>query len=283
MAYRSAPGWLVIPVLAVDIAWFMSLQHELLHGHPTRNRAFNRLLGLLPLAVWFPYDQYRDSHLAHHRDQLLTLPGVDPESNYTLPEELRAASSVMRTLKWAQRTVLGRLFLGPAFAIARQLRALSSAANWALPAFRRTWLEHLLLLVLQLWAVSVYFGLPPWAYLLLVAYPGLGLALFRSFYEHRIAVHPNHRIVINEAAWPWRLLYLNNNYHAVHHAYPGLPWYDIAPLYWKERAHFLRENGGFFVPGYFYLFRHHALRPVDSPEFIETQVLPGLADAQATA
>jgi fatty acid desaturase len=179
--------------------------------------------------------------------------------------------------------VLGRLCIGPAFAIAGQLRRLSSAENWADAAFRKTWLEHLLLLVLQLWVISVYCGMPPWVYLLLVAYPGLGLALLRSFYEHRIAAHPNHRIVINEAAWPWRLLYLNNNYHAVHHAYPGLPWFDIAPLYWKERAHFLRENGGFFVPGYFYLFFHHGLRPVDSPEFIAVPPLPGTADVMAPA
>ncbi len=61
------------------------LQHELLHGHPTRNAAFNRFLGLLPLAVWYPFDEYKRSHLAHHEEAHLTYPGIDPESNYLAP------------------------------------------------------------------------------------------------------------------------------------------------------------------------------------------------------
>ena len=54
-------------------AWYMSLQHELIHGHPTSRPWFNQLLGTLPLAVWYPYGLYRDSHLAHHNHQLLIM------------------------------------------------------------------------------------------------------------------------------------------------------------------------------------------------------------------
>src|SRR4051812_38688603 len=57
---------LSLACLGLLACWYMSLQHELLHGHPTRWKAFNRLLGLLPLAVWYPYDLYREGHLAHH-------------------------------------------------------------------------------------------------------------------------------------------------------------------------------------------------------------------------
>ncbi|MET5115750.1 fatty acid desaturase, partial [Burkholderia pseudomallei] len=59
-----------------------SLQHELLHGHPTRSARVNKLLGYPPLAVWYPYTLYRDTHLEHHRDEDQTAPGIDPESNY---------------------------------------------------------------------------------------------------------------------------------------------------------------------------------------------------------
>ena len=62
-----------VAALVVIAAWYMSLQHELVHNHPTRHAALNRALGLLPIAVWYPFDIYRRSHLAHHRDELLTL------------------------------------------------------------------------------------------------------------------------------------------------------------------------------------------------------------------
>jgi fatty acid desaturase len=73
---------LTTALLTLLATWHMSLQHELLHGHPTRSRLFNALLGFAPLAVWFPYGVYRDSHLQHHDDPHLTLPEHDPESYF---------------------------------------------------------------------------------------------------------------------------------------------------------------------------------------------------------
>lgn len=61
-------------LLILFTAWYMSLQHELIHGHPTRWRGVNQLLGTLPLAVWYPYGLYRDSHIQHHKDEDLTHP-----------------------------------------------------------------------------------------------------------------------------------------------------------------------------------------------------------------
>ena len=110
--YRWLPAWLANGALVVVSAWFMSLQHELLHGHPTRSKAFNRLLGLFPISAWYPYDIYRDSHLAHHRDELLTTPGVDPECNYLQPQHYARLWRLHRVLRWALRTAAGRLLLG---------------------------------------------------------------------------------------------------------------------------------------------------------------------------
>ena len=61
-------------LLALLGTWYMSLQHELLHGHPTHSPFINALLGFAPLAVCFPYGVYRDSHLQHHDDPHLTPP-----------------------------------------------------------------------------------------------------------------------------------------------------------------------------------------------------------------
>ena len=80
---RSLGAPLAIACLALAACWFMSVQHELLHGHPTRYRSLNRWLGLAPLAVWYPYDLYRRSHLAHHRDEALTQPGLSTQKATT--------------------------------------------------------------------------------------------------------------------------------------------------------------------------------------------------------
>jgi fatty acid desaturase len=104
-----------------------------------------------------------------------------------------------------------------------------------------------------------------------MAYPALGLAMLRSLYEHRPGELPAHRTVINEASLPWRLLYLNNNYHVVHHAYPDVPWYKIPALYAADREGYRTRNAGFVVPGYGWLIHHFAWRPVDSAVLSEAQ------------
>ncbi len=50
----------------------------------------------------------------------------------------------------------------------------------------------------------------------------------RSFQEHCPADDAHERTIINETAWPWRRLFLNNNFHAVHHNLPGVPWFALA-------------------------------------------------------
>ncbi len=245
-------------------AWYMSLQHELVHGHPTRSARLNRWFGLLPLAVWYPFDVYRDSHLAHHRDELLTFPGEDPESNYMDPPDFAVRSAPMRALLVAQRTALGRLCITPAFAIAQLLRGLAQPATWRVGSRLWSWAQHLGLLAAVLWGVHASTGMPVWMYLL-SGYFALGLACMRSLYEHRPASRPAHRIVVNEAGWFWRLLYLNNNYHAVHHARPTLPWFAIPAAYRAERERFINGTGGFLIPGYNRFFLRHLFVPVDPP------------------
>ena len=253
--------WLLLTVVC---AWYMSLQHELMHGHPTPFARLNRIFGLMPLAVWYPFDIYRDSHLAHHRDELLTFPDEDPESNYMDPPDFAACSAPMRALWVAQRTALGRLCITPAFAIAKLLQGLTQPASGRAASRAWTWIQHLGLLGLLLWEVHAGTAMPVWMYLL-SGYFALGLACMRSLYEHRPAARPAHRIVVNEAGWFWRLLYLNNNYHAVHHARPGLPWFAIPAAYRAERERFINGTGGFLIPGYNRFFLRHLFTPVDTP------------------
>ena len=265
LAYPVLPAGLSHLGLVWMAAWHLSLQHELLHGHPTRHASVNQLFGLFPISVWYPFAIYRDSHLIHHRDAQLTEPGRDPEGNYLTAAAYRQAGPAWRLLHWVLRTALGRLLLGPLLAIWAVWAQLPSALWRRDSTYTRAWLVHLLLLALLLWLVQTVAGITPVQYLLGIAYPALGLAMLRSFYEHRPAAIPAHRIVINEAAWPWRLLYLNNNYHAVHHAHPGLAWYRLPAAYLADRAGYLQRNGGFHLRGYTGLLWRHGLTPVDSP------------------
>jgi fatty acid desaturase len=262
----SAALWLLT-------CWYMSLQHELVHGHPTASPTINRLLGLAPLAVWYPFDLYRHSHLVHHQDEHLTRPGIDPESNYLTAAQFAALPGWQQSCWRLQRSVLGRLLVGPALAIVptwADIVRKPLRGDWSHTA---SWAEHLVLVAGMLWVLQHAAGISPWHYLLL-SYLGLGLAMLRSLYEHRPAARPAHRIAINEAGLFWRLLYLNNNFHVVHHETPTMPWYRLRSTYLADRAGYLQRNGGFLVPGYGHLVRRFALSPIDSPVLPEDQVLP---------
>ena len=100
--FAVALGWQTLgprlgaPLLILLTARYMSLQHELIHGHPTRWPRVNQLFGLLPLAVWYPYGLYRDSHLRHHRNDHLTDPHEDPESYYFSAAQWRRYPRLLR-------------------------------------------------------------------------------------------------------------------------------------------------------------------------------------------
>jgi fatty acid desaturase len=111
------PFYCLVPAGAWVLAWHSSLQHEIVHGHPTRWRTLNRLIGSIPLSLWLPFLSYKRSHLIHHRDERLTDPLDDPESNYCRPTDWESLSPMARRLILVQRTLLGRLVLGPIWTV----------------------------------------------------------------------------------------------------------------------------------------------------------------------
>lgn len=250
------------PLLILIACWYMSLQHELIHGHPTRWPHVNQLLGLLPLAVWYPYGVYRDSHLAHHNDDSLTHPLEDPESYYFAESRWQHSSALWRGVIAFRNTFFGRILLGPALGIGALLKNELTEIIRGDSKKIAMWLIHLSLLALVLWIAQLA-GISAWWYVLAVSYPALGLAMVRSFYEHRAVDEPSARSIINEAAWPWRLLFLNLNYHIVHHDLPGLPWYGLRKAYLADRTEYQQRNHGFVVQGYSQWWRNYAWRSVE--------------------
>ncbi len=282
--YHSLPWWLLLPAGAYVICLHGSLQHEVLHGHPTRRRWLNELLARPALWLWLPYGAYRDSHLAHHRTTKLTCPGRDPESNYVMPEDWGRMPAPVRAIYAVCATSPGRLVVGPAVCVAvflgRELRALAAADPVADSNVRRAdqralargdlrplrhWLPHAVFMVPVLYWVLVVCEIPFWGYVGFFAYPGLALTLLRSFAEHRPERDQGRATAIIEASWPMALAYLNNNLHALHHERPDLPWYRLPAVYRAERAAILARNGGHVYPGYAAIIGRFFFRWKDSP------------------
>ncbi|CNG15071.1 fatty acid desaturase [Yersinia kristensenii] len=230
-------------------AWYMSLQHELIHGHPTRWRRVNQLLGTLPLAVWYPYGLYRDSHIQHHKDEDLTHPEKDPECYYYTAEQWQRFPPLFKTIVRINNTFIGRLILGPVLDIIDTIRsAISAFITGDRPAMAM-WLVHFGLLGLLFHWMAGY-GISAIFYILVISYPALSLTKVRSFFEHRAAENSAARSTLNEAAWPWRLLFLNLNYHLVHHDLPALPWYGVRQIYLENRVQYQHRSEQFVVNGY---------------------------------
>jgi fatty acid desaturase len=242
-------GWL--------IAWQGSLQHETIHGHPTRWPALNRLIGFAPLSLWLPYEAYRRSHLAHHATDRLTDPSTDPESRYLVQGRgIAAALSAM------QSTLLGRLLVGPLLEVGRfiftEARALTRGdwGRW------RIWGVHLFAVGAVLAWLKLVCRLSLGDYVLFFVYPGIALSLLRSFAEHRADEEPARRVAVVEGAPLLGLLFLNNNLHATHHAHPAAPWWRLPGLYAVQRPQLIADGAPVYT-GYSEVFARFLLRDHD--------------------
>ncbi len=263
--HRDLPWWGLAAIGAWIIAWQLNLQHETIHGHPTRNRGINEVIGSWPLSLWLPYSIYRSTHLAHHRDANLTDPFEDPESYYWAEAGWSGLGPLSRAFAHARTTFLGRIILGPAFLIGRFVADLAHGAWRGKRGACATVGRHLLLCApVMIWVIGVC-GMPLWIYLACFVYPGTSLAMVRSFAEHRAAPEEERRTAIVENAWILGPLFLFNNLHAAHHLRHRLPWYQIPKFYRLNRAALIERNGGLVYQGYFDVARRYLLRPHDSP------------------
>jgi fatty acid desaturase len=111
--YDALAWWIVLPLGGYLVAWHGSLQHEAVHGHPTRWRWLNEAFIFPSLWLWMPYRSYRTLHLTHHRNDHLTDPLEDPESYYVTATRWARMGPIRRTLLRANNSLLGRLVIGP--------------------------------------------------------------------------------------------------------------------------------------------------------------------------
>jgi fatty acid desaturase len=267
VGFRRLPLPVAILFLGVASAWHSSLQHELIHGHPFRNQnqRWNAVLGWLPLGIWLPYGSYRDSHLTHHRNEFLTDPLEDPESWYRSRSSWLNASTPMRALLWVNRTLIGRVLIGPWLSILGFVRSEFFAIIRGDQRKLRQWSVHLPLAAgVVVFAVGVC-QIPLWQFVFGDVFVGTAFILIRSFAEHRWLPGTETKSAMVRAGVFWRVLYLNNNLHHAHHARPKLAWYLLPKAADAMGASEAAQAGAGFYDGYGELFRKHAVRPFDQP------------------
>jgi fatty acid desaturase len=263
--HQSLPTIVVIAGGAWLVAWHSSLQHELIHGHPTRWNWVNSAIGALPLMLWLPYGRYRTLHLKHHHDECLTDPLDDPESRYVEPGRWQSLSAPSRLLLRVQATLLGRLVVGPAWSIGRFLADEAVGVIAGKPGYRRAWAEHVVAAALVMLWLGLVCRMSLWFYALAIAYPATSLILIRSFAEHRAADLVRERTAIVEDGGILALLFLYNSLHAAHHERPSLAWYELPGWYRAHRERLVAANGGLLYRGYGEIFRRFLLRQHDTP------------------
>jgi fatty acid desaturase len=294
VAFAIYAGWLALaalhrhiaPLLAVALgayltAWHSSFQHETIHAMRRVPRRVRTLLAFPPLGVWFPYDVYRREHVQHHGVRELTGP-LDPESFYFEPAAWSALPVALRVLYGANQTLAGRLTLGPALLIGRayaaEIRRLRAGDRSRL----RAWLTHLAATAGLLALLQTLAGIAPLTYLACVAYPAASLGLIRSFAEHRAAENAADRTATVVSRSLLSLLFLNNNYHATHHAFPALPWYAI-PARWRAGVADGQPERLVYAGGYRQIVRSWLWRAIDSPVRAAAAARPALVAPRRSA
>lgn len=250
-----------IPILLLFIAGGYvtclhgSLQHIAVHGSPTRHRWLNTLIATPPLALYYPYPVYRESHLEHHYCEELTDFEVDPESLYVSREHWSKLNELSRFIYRFQFTLLGRLLIGPFVSYYQLLKSEALRIYSGEKKQIGIWLLHILACMGVLYFVSFVGNMPIWKYLLCFAYPGISFTLLRSYTEHRWSPLDDERSIIVEGSPVTKLLYLNNNFHWIHHEHPGMHWSLVAKVFHEQKVEILRKNGNFYYKNYSQILR----------------------------
>ena len=261
-AAARIPLVVTLTVVAVLAAWFNSLQHEVIHGHPTPWRSVNTIIASVPVGLVFPFGEYRRTHLAHHAADVLTDPADDPESYYVSATEWEHSSRWRRRTTLALQTFGGRLVLGPPVYAVRFWRDFLGRSRTD-ATVRHEFVLHVVLASSLIFVVYCS-PLPLAGYVLAASWGGASLSLVRSFAEHR-AVDTGSPSATVHTNWFFALLFLNLNLHDAHHASPGVAWYRLPAAHRALGREPESERGAGVYSGYFVLFRRHLVRPLWDP------------------
>lgn len=262
---RHLPSVVFIGGIAWTSAWWSSLQHEAIHGHVFRNPRTAAIVMAPSFSLWLPYSVYRTSHLRHHCDETLTDPNDDPESFYRSGIEWDELGRTRRIVLWTNRTLLGRIVIGPWLSIIGFLDEQTARIRRGEAGARRDWVTHLVLDAAILLWVGPVCGIPLWLYLFAAVWLGTSLTHLRSFAEHRWLPGSGSRTAMVQAEAPFALLFLNNNLHLAHHAQPEVRWYNLPSASRAMNADVAASAGAGLYRGYRDVASRFLVRPFCLP------------------
>lgn len=257
-------GLLIIPIITLH----SSLQHECIHRHPFISQGLNDALICLPVGILLPYFRFKASHIKHHHMANITDPYEDPESGYQDFGVWESRSKLVRSVFELNNTLVGRMVVGPALSITRFAFAELKRGERKISI---TWALHFVVSGLILAGIGLWTDMPVLAYLL-CCYVAYSLLTVRTFLEHQASLSIRERTVIVEDKGIFGFLFLNNNLHVVHHAYPTVAWYELPVMFAKNRDRFLKMNKGYYFKNYAEVFRRYGFtkkEPVAYP-FVST-------------
>jgi fatty acid desaturase len=260
----AAGVWLPLgmALVVLSAALQSSLTHEMLHGHPFRSPFWNGALVFPTLTLVVPYLRFKDTHLAHHRDSLLTDPYDDPESNFLDPKVWATLPGWVRHVLRLNNTLAGRMLLGPLIGTLSFCRSDQRAMRAGDRRVMLGWLLHLPAVAVVLVWVGTVGQMPLWAFFL-SSYMALSVLKIRTFLEHRAHEDAQGRTVVIEDRGLLALIFLNNNLHVVHHMHAMVPWYRLPRLYNENRERYLSRNREYRYASYGEVFRRYFWRTKD--------------------
>ena len=273
---NETPVFMWILFSALNITLFMSITHEVVHFHPTRNRLINQLMIALPIGWSIPFERFRDTHLDHHNTGELTDPFDDPESWYLANYDWIGREPITRAVLTFNNTLLGRMVIGPAIGLGRFFAGEFASILRGGKQGRyvlRVWLQHFALCSVLAFIIVQTYSAPIWHWVMAI-YLGHSFLYVRTFLEHQATPEHGERTVIIEKACPIAFLFLFNNYHFVHHDKPGIAWYRLPSEYRNQKQQYVERNGAYVYSSYGEVFRRFFLRakePVSHP-FLHTNV-----------
>lgn len=262
--FETLTPWLAVPFLAVLGAWHLSMQHEVLHGHPFKNQFLNDAIGSIPITLWIPYLAFKKDHLEHHVSDL-TNPALDNESYYVSQEQWDKAGKIRRAAWTANRTILFRMFVWTIVSTITYVLSVLKRAVRGEQGDRLAVALHVVGVAFVVYLVSLS-SMPLWVFALGTVYGGRILNAIRPFPEHKYQSGVETRTAMIMAGPFMSLLMLNNNLHIAHHDEPWVPWYRYSNLMDRVNAvQRAREAGVLYEGGYAEVFRRFSFTPVDSP------------------
>ena len=263
-----AAAIMLLVVTSIITAFHTSLQHEVVHGHPTPYGWLNEALIFPSLIFVYPFRRYRELHLKHHVDENLTDPYDDPESYYWAGCDSHKIGFLMAKLLAANNTFVGRIILGPFLGLYGFYKTEWQRIASNEKGIRLAWFLHFTGAIFVWYWITQICGIAFWLYSLLVIYPAVSWILVRSFAEHQASHMVGARSAIVEGQGFFALLFLNNSFHLVHHAQPGVAWYKLPKLYYDRKEIYLAANGGYLFSSYWEVIRRfafHKKQPVFHP------------------